>query len=336
MFLIKNYNHLNLEEREELYALSLQNLSLRKIAKKLGRSQSSLTRELKRNRKIGSGYVACKAQIFADKRAKIQRTKAPLKNIQIFVYVREHLKEPYFWSPEQIAGRLSIEYPSLSVNTETIYRYIYSKATRKYKLWRFLPLRRTRRMKKMGRKVKRYEHILGLISIDQRPEEVNIRQALGHWETDGLEGRRADKSIISTTVERLTRFTLLDKLNDRSHITKSNALINRLSAFPSNARITLTSDNGKENSSYTRIIDKLKLRVFFCHPYCPWEKGTVENTNGRIRRFLPKKTSLDLIPAEEIKRLEIRLNSTPRKCLDYLTPYERMEELLVSSDALQL
>lgn len=176
-----------------------------------------------------------------------------MKNVQIFVYVREHLKEPYSWSPEQIAGRLKIEYASLSISAETIYRYIYSKKAKRYKLWKFLPLKRTKRMRKMGRKVKRYEHILGLISIDQRPQEVNLRQTLGHWETDGLEGRRSDKSVISKAI------------------------------------ITLTSDNGKENSNYTKITDNLKLKFFFCHPYSPWEKGTVENTNGRIRRFLPKK-----------------------------------------------
>lgn len=173
---MKKYKHLELEEREKLYALKLQGLSLRKIAKVLNRSQSSLTREIKRNGKKRLGYIPCHAQKVAAKRAVIQRTKAPLKNIQIFVYVREHLKEPYSWSPEQIAGRLSLDYPKQSIHAETIYRYIYSKEAKRYKLWHCLPLGRKIRRRWKSRQVRRYEHILGLISIDKRPQEANTRQ----------------------------------------------------------------------------------------------------------------------------------------------------------------
>lgn len=330
------YKHISLVEREKLYALRLQQLSLRQIGKLLGRSQSSLTREIKRNGRVRLGYIPCHAQAYATKRATAQRTKAPLKNIQIFVYVREHLREPYSWSPEQIAGRLSLDHPKESINTETIYRYIYSKKSRRYKLWQQLPLGRKTRRKWMGRKVKRYEHILGLISIDKRPVEVNTRQVVGHWETDNMEGKKTDKDVISTTVERVSRLTLLEKVKGHSSQDKADALVNRLSGFPESLRQTITQDNGRENAKYTYITQKLKMKVFFCHPYSPWEKGTVENMNGRIRKFLPKGIKLDDISKKQIKEVEKRLNSTPRKCLNYLTPYEKMNQLLTLSDALPL
>jgi IS30 family transposase len=325
------YKHLSLEEREKLFAFRLQGLSLRQIAKLLGRNQSSLTRELKRNMISKYQYMPCKAQRIMAKRASLQRQKAPLKNSLIYAYVRVHLKEPFFWSPEQISGRLKFEYPDQSINPETIYRYIYAKKAKRYKLWQYLPLKRSTRMKKGGRRIRPYSHILKLISIDQRPKEVNLRQTLGHWETDNLGTMHSDKSALSTTVERVTRFTLLDKMKDGSAESKANVLIKRLSAFPPHARITITADNGKENTNYTHIRDKLQTKVYFCHIYSAWEKGSVENMNARIRRFIPKKTRIDPLSHQQIKLIEHTLNSTPRKCLGYLTPYEKMNELLNSS-----
>src|SRR4030042_2304288 len=178
---MKSYRHLNLEEREKLYALKQSGLSLRIIAKKLRRSQSSLTRELERNAKYGSSYIPCRAQRLSDRRAKRQRYKAPLKNPLIFLYVREHLREPGRWTPEMIAGKLSIDHPRYSISHETIYRYIYSKRMKRYKYWQYLTLQRSRRMAKNGRSVKRDGKIPGSISIDLRPKEVEERQIPGHW-----------------------------------------------------------------------------------------------------------------------------------------------------------
>jgi len=176
----------------------------------------------------------------------------------------------------------------------------------------------------MGRRVQRASKIPFAVSIDLRPETVSLRSRVGDWETDNVIGKQTDKTALSVTVERLTRLTILS-LTSRSAESKTESLIERLATFP---RVTLTADNGAENTNHQEIASKLKLSMFFCHAYHSWEKGTVENTNGRIRRFIPKRLSLDNLTEDQIKELEYRLNSTPRKCLGYLTPYEKMMEVL--------
>ena len=330
------YKHLSLEEREKLYALKSQGLSLREIGRILGRSDTTIKRELDSN-KTGLGkrsneylifrYVPCKAHQKALKRGVKQRTKAPLKETLIWLYVRAHLREPFNWTPEEISGRLPKVHPGKSICTEAIYQYIYSKKARIYKLWELLVNARKKRMKKGGRRIQRASKIPNAVSIDQRPESVNLRQEVGHWETDNVIGKQTDKTALSVTVERLTRLTLLS-ITSRSAASKTQSLINRLAEFPEGVRLTLTTDNGAENTNHQEITDNLGVDVFFCHAYHSWEKGTVENTNGRIRRFIPKGISLDQLTEGEIKELEYRLNSTPRKCLGYLTPYEIMLEVL--------
>lgn len=332
---MRTYRHLSLEEREKLWALKEKGLSLRTIAKKLGRSHSSLARELKRNR-VGLGkrtreyltfrYLPCQAQKKAERRGEKQRYQAPLKEPLIFLYVRQHLRQG--WSPEQIAGRLALDHPGKHINCEAIYQYVYSKTVQKQKLWQYLTNRRKKRMKKAGRKVKRTGKIPASISLDLRPKEVETRKTIGHWETDNVEGKKTDAAALSVTVERLTRTTLISKLADRSALSKTKALVEKLNQWPKKIRLTMTCDNGKENSYHQLVSQELDLQVYFCHAYHSWEKGTVENTNGRIRRYLPKGTSIDSITAEQIVFLEEKLNNTPRKCLAYLTPYEKMKEVL--------
>lgn len=317
-----------MEEREKLYAFKSQGLSLREIGRRLGRDHSSLSDELRRNAKYGAAYIPCKAQIKADKRGIKQRTKAPLKEPLIFLYVREHLRKPFYWTPEQIAGRLKLDHPDKSIVVETIYAYIYGRKNRRYRLWEYLTLGRKKRMKKRGRVVHREGKIKGAVSIDLRPEEVNLRKTPGHFETDNLGGKVTDKSALSVTAERLSRLALLSKLKDRTADTKSKALIKKLSPYPKVVRKTVTEDNGLENTNHQQITDTLVMDVFFCHSYASWEKGTVENTNLRLRRFIPKGTSIDSVSQKQIKEIEIIMNSTPRKCLGYLTPYERMDQLI--------
>ncbi len=330
---MSSYKHLSLEEREKLVAFKEAGLSLRDIAKRLGRSHSCLVRELKRN-KTGVGkrsreylifsYVPCKAHQKAVKRGIKQRTKAPLKETLIWLFVRVHLRKPFNWTPEEISGRLPKAHPGKSICTEAIYQYIYSKAGKKYKLWELLVNGRKKRMKKGGRRVQRGSKIPNAVSIEERPESVALRDEVGHWETDNVIGKQTDKTALSVTVERLTRLTILS-ITSRSAESKTESLIDRLATFP---RVTLTADNGAENTNHQEITNRLGMAVFFCHSYASWEKGTVENTNGRIRRFIPKGLSLDDLTETQIKELEYRLNSTPRKCLGFLTPYEKMMEVL--------
>jgi len=327
---MNSYKHLSLEEREKLFAFKSQGLSLREIGRRLKRSQSSLTRELKRNAKYGAEYIPCRAQRLSDKRGWRQRYRAPLKNPLVFLYVRVHLRNPYNWTPDQIAGRLKLDHPGYSISYEAIYRYIYSKRMRKYRYWEYLTLSRNKRRKKLGRGVNNTTSgkIPGSISIDLRPEVVNLRLRVGDWETDNIIGKLTDKTALSVTVERVTKITLLTKLLDRLAVTKRDALVRRLRIFPKEIRLTLTQDNGLENSSHKELSKQLELLMFFCHAYHSWEKGTVENQNGRIRRYIPKGISIDIFPEEYIRMVERRLNSTPRKCLRYLTPYERMSQVL--------
>jgi len=332
---VRKYQHLCLEEREKLFVLHEKGISLRKIGLVLGRSDSSLCRELRRN-KTGVGarsreylifrYLACKAHVKAQRRAQRQRRKAPLKNPLIFLYVREHLR--LGWTPEEIAGRLPLDFPGEKIHHETIYRYIYSKPVKKYKLWQYLTLVRKKRVRKEGRRIQRQGKIPQAISIDLRPALVNQRERLGDWETDNLEGKRTDQTTSSVLVERLIRVTLLGKLPDRSAKSKTRMVVNSLSNFPPKARLTLTADNGRENTYHQEITNKTGVEVYFCHAYHAWEKGTVENTIQRIRRFIPKGKSLDAIDPEQFKLIQQRLNNTPRKCLGYLTPYEKMLEVL--------
>jgi IS30 family transposase len=324
------YRHLDLEERERLHALRAQGMSLRSIAKKLKRSQSSLTRELQRNITYGreyfkNEYLPCKAQKLAEKRSAKQRYKAPLKNPETFLYVRRHLRKDG-WSPEVIAGRLRLDHPELSICHETIYQYIYAKRTksRGMHLEQYLVLGRKKRMKQNGRSVRRHSKIPEAVSIDLRPKAVQKRKQLGHWETDNVIGKQTDKTALSVTVERKTRFTIITKLQDRTATTKTTALINRLQEHVTR---TLTTDNGAENTNHQQIARSLDLSMYFCHPYHSWEKGTVENTNGRIRRYIPKSVSIDPITDAYIASLEKKLNATPRKCLHYKTPYEMIFKL---------
>lgn len=311
-----------------MYALKEQGFSLREIGRRLGRDHTSLSDELKNNAPYGQGYIPCKAHLKAFKRGVKQRTKAPLKNHKVFLFVREHLREG--WTPDEIAGRLPLIHPGESVSYETIYRYIYSRRMKRFEYWQYLTLGRKKRMKKQGRSVHRDSKIPGSISIDLRPEVVALRSRVGDWETDNIIGKLTDKTALSVTVERVTKLTLLTKLSDRLAVTKKDALIRRLGIFPKDLRLTLTQDNGAENSLHKEISERLDLLMFFCHAYHSWEKGTVENTNGRIRRYIPKGLSIDDLTEEYIKEVERRMNSTPRKCLGYLTPYEKISQVLSS------
>ena len=319
-----------------LFGWRKEGVSLREIGRRLGRDHTSLSDELRIN-KTGKGkgsheyfsqkYLPGLAHEKALKRGIKQRTKAPLKEVGIFLYVREHLRKPFFWTPEQISGTLSLDHPGKSISMETIYQYIYSRPAKRYRLWQLLPCARKKRMKKNGRLVHRDSKIPGSISIDLRPEIVSLRSRPGDWETDNLGGPKTDNTTLSVTVERLSRYTILTKLSNKLAVTKKEALTRRLGVLSPTLRQTLTADNGAENTLHQGISQELQMLMFFCHPYHSWEKGSVENINQRIRRFIPKGTSIDQLSARKIKQIEWILNHTPRKCLGYLTPAQKMVEL---------
>jgi IS30 family transposase len=325
---MRTHHKLTLEERELLYGLQKQGLSIRSIAKKLGRSHSTISRELERNKRLDNIYLPCFANIQAGFRANKQRKKARLKNPIVYDYVREHLR--LGWSPEAIAGRLPIDIPGESICHETIYAYIYKHGVLKQHLWRYLVCQRRKRGKIDGRKLQRHSKIPEAISIEKRPQEVALRSVPGHWETDLIIGQARDKGALSVTVERVTRITIISKLPMRTAPFKATNLIKRLSPYPPFMLKTMTTDNGGENYLHQKVTQQLNIDYYFAHAYASWEKGTVENTNQRIRRYIHKGESIDELSHKAVEKLEDYLNSTPRKCLNFKTPNEKMREVLIA------
>ncbi len=323
---MRKYQHLTLEEREKIYAWKLQGISLREIGRRLKRNHTSLSRELKRNKRPGEEYIPCRAHQKAVKREFNQRHHAPLKDPLIFLYVRRRLRKK--WSPETIEGRLPIDCPGYSITDETIYRYIYKRWVKRLKFWRYLTLRRKKRMKHGGRRPRRDSKIPNAKSIDLRPKIINLRKTIGHWESDNMEGIKKDKTAVSVTVERSLRLTHLTRVAAKKSDSKTRAVTSRLQNYPKQFRKTLTVDNGSENTNHPTIKINLNMNVYFCHAYHSWEKGTVENTIGRLRRYLPKGKSLDRLTDEKLKRIEDNMNNTPRKCLGFLTPYEKLNQVV--------
>ena len=317
------YRHLSLEERVELYSGLRQGVSLRNIAKRLGRTHTSLGRELKRHTRYGRVYKPVLADTRAARWAARQRYKAPLKNPETLSYVSEKLK--LGWSPETISGRIGIDHPSLSVSHESIYAWIYSKRWRRDKLWKHLECGHMRRRQKRGRKVASYTQVLDTKNIDLRPDAANLRRQIGHGETDLMESGRHSPAALSVTADRLTRLVSLVKVADKTGRSKAKALAR---PAPVGAWLTITADRGPENKKYQVWEIKLGVQVFFCHPYHSWEKGTVEHTIKRIRRFIPKGSDISKYSWREIRKIEHWLNHKPMKCLQYLTPYEKMQREL--------
>ena len=283
------YKQLTLEERERIYALKEQGKSSRKVAKTLGRNHRTIAREWKRNRYAGQEYIPCKAQDMSSKRAVNQRTKAPLKNPQVFLYVRQKLRDKH-WSPEAISGRLQVDIPGESITQETIYQYIYGKG-KKYKLHKYLTKSHKKRRIKTGRGVRKeqaHSRIPNAVSIDKRPTKANNRAQVGHFETDLMEGIRSTKTALSVTVDRKTRYAIISKVKDKTAKNKQKVLQITLKTIQSLKRVgkpivrSITTDNGSENTNHQELSQELKVPIYFCHPYHSWEKGSVENMIGRV------------------------------------------------------
>ena len=327
---MRTFKHLSLEEREKFFAWKQQGVSYREIGRRLNRSHTTLTRDRKRNAPYGAAYLPCLADRKANKRALKQRYRAPLKNPLIFLYVRTRLRDKK-WSPEIIAGRLPIDHPGYTINDETIYRYVYGRKQKRMKLWENLVLHRRKRMKKDGRKVKAYGRLSEAIPIGQRPPVINSRLRIGDWETDNMEGVRSDETVVSVTVDRMSRITRLRKLTDHTAETKADTLIVQFQKEDPLLRESLTIDRGPENSDHTVVTELHHMPVYACEPYHSWEKGSVENMIGRVRRYIPKGRSVDGVSQKRLTNIEELLNTTPRKCLGYLTPNEYLEKILAAS-----
>lgn len=314
----KTYGQLNPNERDILAILKSKGKSLREIAVVLKRSPSTLSRELKRNAPpVYTGYyLAHKAQERANKRKHESHRRQRLKNNSIRRYVEKRLR--LGWSPELIAGRLAIEHPELSISHEAIYQWVYQEAT--HLILSLVRAHRKRKHRGYSRKHKK-SHIPGRISIKERPNAVLKRRCIGHWETDTLTCRKSYQAV-QVTVERKARYSKVAKLKTKSARAMSLALTRRLSRYPPELRLSITYDNGSENAEHMRTNKILGTHSYFCEPFHSYERGTVENTIGLVRRFLPKKTNLAKISQAHLSKIEYWLNNRPRKCLGFKTPAE--------------
>jgi transposase, IS30 family len=316
------YQHLTIEEREKLQTLWWQRLSVRIIAKEIGRSPSSISRELKRNfppeRDV---YTPRLAHERALSKRKCRGRKERLKNDQIRHYVFEHLR--LRWSPEQISGRLKKDLNEL-ISPEAIYQYIYHSERNgivdgeDFRI--FLRHRRRRRVPHGARRCQRIFVFKGR-SIDERPEVVNERKRVGDWEGDSVESTD-HKPGVNTLVERKVGLVFISRLKNKTSAATTEVMKNRFQVVPEKFKKTVTLDNGFENTDWQGIEKQTKLKCFYAHPYRSCERGTNENTNGLIRDYFPKKTDFDNVSDEEIQWVEYQLNSRPRKRLNWLTPLE--------------
>lgn len=317
----KQFTHLTPEERDTIAIMRVQDKSLNDIAQTLQRPKSTISRELQRNRSlVYNVYLSHRAQQRAMERKSTAHRRPRLKNGMIRHYVTSKLKQG--WSPEQIAGRLSTEHPTLSISHEAIYQYLYDSRVRQNKdLVPYLARAHRRRQQKGHRHTHRSLHIPHRISINERPQHISTRRQFGHWETDSVISRQSTAAL-NVSVERKSRFTKITKINQKSAQQTRCALTRTLSQLPAHARRSITYDNGSENVEHLRVNEVLETQSYFCNPYRSWEKGTNENTIGLIRRVFPKKTNFDHVSHDDVKALERQLNNRPRKCLSFKTPLE--------------
>lgn len=306
------YHHLSQEERDHLAVWLGQGLSLRTIAAKLGRSHSSLSREIERNGRVRA-YYPHRAQKLSQQRLCLSHRSPRLKCAALREAVWQLLEQR--WSPELIAGHLPLLKPELPhITHEAIYQWIYHERRDLIKLLVRSHAKRGQRKSYRKRRI----HIPRRISVHQRPKAASQRLEPGHWETDLILGQGT--AALQVIVERMSRYSLLRKIPFKSAGHSRAAVTAMLSSLPKVLRRSITYDNGPENAEHLVLNDDLDLCSYFCEPYHSWEKGTVENTNGLIRRFIPKRAPLESFSEASIVKLQNWLNDRPRKILGFKTP----------------
>lgn len=342
---------LTLEEREEIQDGVARNESIREMARRMGRSPSTIMREIERNAfcrgryraryRFGAKwrggweptprYRANTAQSRAQERARRPRPGKLALNQRLHDEVQTRLKDEH--SPEQIARRLPRDFPNdpeMRVSHETIYQAIYVQGRGGLRRELHKCLRTGRALRKPQRRPdERRGRISNMVNISERPPEIADRAVPGHWEGDLILGSVKSASAIGTVVERMTRFTLLLHLpEDHGALAVQEAIVAKMAQLPAILRKTLTWDQGREMANHIAIADAAELDIYFCDPHSPWQRGTNENTNGLLRQYFAKGTDLSVFPADYLDYVATKLNTRPRKTLDWNTPAEALDELL--------
>jgi len=322
---------LTLTEREEIALGRARGDSVRKVAEVIGRSPSTVSRELRRNSDGLGRYRATSAHALAYDRASRPKPAKLLTNLVLRGKVEADLAKKY--SPEQIAGRLKVEFPDqpeMQVSTETLYQslYVQSRGVLKRDLTRCL--RTGRAVRKPCRKPgQRKNRIPNMINISERPAEADDRAVPGHWEGDLIIGRK-NLSAIGTLVERTTNYTMLLHLPEGyTPELVRDALAAKIKTLPEVLRASLTWDQGPEMGKWKQVAVDADIDIFFCDPHAPWQRATNENTNGLLRQYFPKSSDLSAHSADDLDWVAAELNDRPRKRLGFKKPIEQIGPLLL-------
>ena len=322
---------LTLAEREEISRAVVAGHSMRSIAAQLGRAPSTISREIKRNGGQ-EGYRASQADQAAWDRGCRPKTSKLAQSRALARLVAGKLRLQ--WSPEQVAGWLKRTYPddpSRQVSPETIYRSLFIQARGALKKELVAHLRRSRVMRRSRhhtQKTDDHGRITNAVSISERPANVEDRAVPGHWEGDLLFGSK--NSQIATLVERQTRYVMLVKVAGKDTETVIDALIRNARKLPDQLYQSLTWDRGKEMADHQRFTLATDIKVYFCDPQNPWQRGSNENTNGLLRQYFPKGTDLSGYSQAKLNAVARRLNERPRKTLNFETPAERFHQTVAS------
>lgn len=324
--------YLSPEEREEIAIGIAAGEINAEIARRIGRSPSTISRELARNgASYRCRYRASTAQRRAEERARRPKLAKLVACPQLREYVQAKLECEQHWSPEQIARRLPLDFPHderMRVCHETIYQSIYvqGRGALRRELARSLRTGRAiRRPRRRGDE--RRGRIPDMVNISERPAEVGDRAVPGHWEGDLIIGKD-NRSAIGTLVERTTRWTQLLHLTDQSATTVRDAIEAAVADLPPMLRRSLTWDQGRELAEHVQLRLATEMDVYFCDPHSPWQRGTNENTNGLLRQYFPKGTDLSVHDANRLAEVAAALNGRPRKTLNWRTPAEAFAELI--------
>ena len=314
----KKYSHLDLAEREEI-AIGLENgLKQCEIAKLLKRSPSTISREIKRNNPSINNvrYRANRAQLKSEGRKKEKAKRQRIPNKRLRRFIAKNLQKGY--SPEIIVYLAKKKNSKWKINHETIYQWIYSD---RKDLIPFLTQSRKKRRKRGSAKQKRCPKVPNRIMIEHRPDYVKLRSRIGDWETDTIISRQS-KAAVMILANRKARFIILKKLDGKTAISMHKAVVKGLEKFPRRMKSSITYDNGTENALHELTNKILGTKSYFCNPYHSWEKGTVENLIGIVRRFYPKKTDWSKVSQWDLNKVMRFVNNRPMKCLGYKTPLQ--------------
>ena len=326
---IRSKRALTLFEREEISRGLSANLSIRGIAQSLNRSPSTISREIKRN-----GGITKYRAISADRQTWIRAKRPKKSKLQINIALNDIITDKLSnkWSPEQISGYLKRTYPTdthMHISHESIYKtlYIQSRGHLKKELLKHLRTQRVMRQSKhFNTKGNARGGIIDAVSIHDRPKDVDERTIPGHWEGDLICG--SNKSYVATLVERTSRFTMLVKLNGNDSTTVVSAITNKIIELPTQLKISLTWDRGMELAKHKKFTIDTEIKVYFCDPQSPWQRGTNENTNRLLRQYMPKKTDLSVYEQSDLDQIAKELNERPRKTLNFLSPADKLSEVL--------